>query len=155
VLDAAAIGACRNLHEALHARAARLVLTPHLGEMAALTGREASWINDNSEALARETAAEFKAILVLKGPQTIIAGPDGTLLFYEGGGPGLATGGSGDVLAGIMGGLLARGADPMLAAAWAVWVHGQAGRTLTARYGGPGLLARELVDLVPELLHQA
>jgi NAD(P)H-hydrate repair Nnr-like enzyme with NAD(P)H-hydrate dehydratase domain len=73
-------------------------------------------------------------------------------LTYPGGGPGLATGGSGDVLAGIIGGLLARGAKPHVAAAWGVWLHGEAGRLLADRVGHVGFLARELPPLVPGLM---
>jgi NAD(P)H-hydrate repair Nnr-like enzyme with NAD(P)H-hydrate dehydratase domain len=74
------------------------------------------------------------------------------MLHYAGGGPGLATSGSGDVLAGIIGGLLARGAAPMVAAAWGVWLHGEAGKQLAQRSGPLGFLARELVPIVPSLL---
>jgi ADP-dependent NAD(P)H-hydrate dehydratase len=153
VLDAAAIGACAACRDAVRSLAGRAVLTPHLGEMAELTGRDIDWIADHMEEVTARAAAELKAVVVLKSARTVIASPDGAALVFEGGGPGLATGGSGDVLAGILGGLLSRGVDPMTASAWAVWVHGEAGRTITARLGGPGLLARELLALVPGLLH--
>ena len=82
----------------------------------------------------------------------IIAAPDGRAFRFEGGGVGLATSGSGDVLAGIVGGLAARGADPLTATLWGVWLHGEAGRILTERVGRIGFLAREIADLVPALM---
>jgi NAD(P)H-hydrate repair Nnr-like enzyme with NAD(P)H-hydrate dehydratase domain len=121
--------------------------------MAALTGRPAEWIEAHPQAVAQEVADRLTAVVVMKGGSTVIAGPGADPLAYAGGGPGLATGGSGDVLAGLLGGLLARGTEPRVAAAWAVWVHGEAGRSITHRLGGPGLLARELPPLIPELLH--
>lgn len=153
VLDAAAIGACGNCRESVRSLGGRAVLTPHAGEMAALTGRDAEWIADNMEEVAREVARDLNLVVVLKSAQTVIAGPAGETLIYPGGGAGLATGGSGDVLAGILGGLMSRGTEPMLAAAWAVRTHGEAGRRLSARLGGPGLLARELLGEIPALLH--
>lgn len=155
VLDAGAIAACADCGAAVRALSGRAVLTPHAGEMAALTGRDADYVQNNAAMLAAETAALLGSVLVLKGAETVIAAPAGDVLIYRGGGPELATGGSGDVLAGILAGLLARGADPIVAAAWAVWVHGEAGAAIATRLGGPGLLARELLALIPELLHGA
>lgn len=153
LLDAAAIAACRDCTSAIHALGGRVVLTPHVGEMAQLTGRDADWISDNLEDSATAAAEDLGAVIVLKSARTLIAAPGEEPLDYGGGGPGLATGGSGDVLAGIAAGLLAQGVAPRLAAAWAVWVHGEAGSLMTARLGGPGLLARELLAFIPELLY--
>lgn len=155
VLDAAALRACRECSDAVAKLDGRAVLTPHAGEMAALTGHKVEKIEADPEGVAREVADRLRAVVVLKGGSTVIAAPGGELLGYAGGGPGLATGGSGDVLAGVLGGLLARGTEPALAAAWAVWLHGEAGRTVTHRLGGPGLLARELLPLIPELMHSS
>lgn len=154
VLDAAAILACRDGAEVVRACRGTVVLTPHAGEMAGLTGREADWIAANPEAAAGPVAADLGVTIVLKGGATVICSPDGKVLLYPGGGPALATGGSGDVLAGILAGLLARGADPLTAAAWSVWAHGEAGRACTNDLGGPGLLARELAVYVPRFLTQ-
>ena len=93
-------------------------------------------------------------MVALKAGETVIATPDGALLLYPGGGVGLATGGSGDVLAGIIGGLLARGAAPLVATAWGVWLHGEAGRRLGERLGPIGFLARELLAEIPGLMHR-
>ena len=84
------------------------------------------------------------AVALVKGRYSFIAAPDGRAFRFEGGGIGLATSGSGDVLAGIVGGLAARGADPLTATLWGVWLHGEAGRILTERVGRVGFLAREI-----------
>ena len=86
------------------------------------------------------------------GPHGIVVAPDGTAWKYRGGGPGLGVSGSGDVLAGIIGGLLARGAAPLTALLWGVWLHGEAGRSLARKTGPLGFLAREIPAEVPALL---
>ena len=88
----------------------------------------------------------------MKGAASFIVVPDGRSFTYPGGGVGLATSGSGDVLSGIVGGLCARGTDALTALLWGVWLHGEAGRRLTHRVGRLGFLARELPDEVPALL---
>jgi len=154
VVDAMAIGGLRGLRAEAARFAGRLVLTPHHGEMAVLTGRSEDAIAADPEAVARNAAVEFGAIIVLKGSSTVIAVPDGTLLHYAGGGTGLATGGSGDVLAGAIGGLISRGAAPLVAAGWGVWLHGQSGRRVATTSGPIGFLARELPAEFPRLLPQ-
>lgn len=152
VLDAAAITACHALEAEIRAHDGRLILTPHHGEMASLTGQDIAEIRSSAARIAAETADRLNAIIVLKSDTTVIAAPGGKLLVYEGGGIGLATGGSGDVLAGIIGGLAARGAEPLTAAAWGVWLHGEAGRTLSKKVGPIGFLARELLPELPPLM---
>jgi hydroxyethylthiazole kinase-like uncharacterized protein yjeF len=149
LLDAAMLEAAGNAHQAVAGYDAPLVLTPHPGEMAALMDCDE---DDICADLAEAAADRFGATVVLKSPETWIATPGQPTLTYPGGGPGLATGGSGDVLAGIIGGLLARGAKPHVAAAWGVWLHGEAGRLLADRVGHVGFLARELPPLVPGLM---
>jgi ADP-dependent NAD(P)H-hydrate dehydratase len=155
VLDAAAIGCCSGLAMALKDHEGRAILTPHHGEMAALTGREIDEIGAEPERAARDAAETFGAVVALKGDRTFVAAPDGQVLMFDGGVPGLATGGSGDVLAGITGGLAARGVAPLAAAAWAVWLHGHAGRVLAERIGETGFLARELLLEIPRLMSAA
>lgn len=152
LLDAAVIAGARGCADAVRARDGKVVLTPHPGEMIALMECGAAELRDAPDALARRASAHFGAVVVHKQAETWIAAPDGELLHYRGGGPGLATAGSGDVLAGILGGLLARGAAPCLAAAWAVWLHGEAGRFLAEESGPIGFLARELPPRLPSLL---
>ena len=101
---------------------------------------------------ARRAAERYDAVALVKGRFSFVAAPDGRAFRFEGGGIGLATSGSGDVLAGIVGGLAARGADPLTATLWGVWLHGEAGRILTEQVGRVGFLAREIPDLVPGLL---
>lgn len=152
VLDAAAVACAGPLCDAVLAHRGRSVLTPHHGEMAALTGRDEEEVRGDPAGVAADVARRFGAVVVLKDTATVIACPDGALLHYPGGGVGLATGGSGDVLAGLVAGLLSRGASPVVAAGWAVWLHGEAGRVVAARHGPVGFLARELLMEIPALL---
>lgn len=130
------------------------LLTPHAGEMAHLTGLPKEAINADPERHAREAALRWNAIVALKGPTTFIATPDGDCWRHVGGQAGLGTSGSGDVLAGVIVGLAARGAPLAQAAAWGVALHAQAGSALAARVGAVGYLARELPGEIPALLDQ-
>lgn len=154
VLDAGALAALRENPDALRHLEGRAVLTPHAGEMAQLLEMERGDVEADAEAVARRAAEMFGAVVALKGPETVIVAPDGAAFRYAGGGVGLATSGSGDVLGGLVAGLLARGADPLRAAAWGVFLHGEAGNVLARRHGAVGLLARELAAEVPRLLHR-
>jgi len=129
------------------------VLTPHAGEMAALTGETKEQVLRKPAELAIETSRRLNAVVALKGAVTHIATPDGELFTYSGGKVGLATSGSGDILAGIVVGLLARGADPAQAAAWAAYVHGEAGNRIMRRVGLLGLLARDLLREIPPVMN--
>jgi ADP-dependent NAD(P)H-hydrate dehydratase len=152
VLDAACIACAGELHALIAAHGGRIVLTPHAGEMASLTGASEREIADRPHTAARDAAAKFGAVVVLKGVRTVVAAPDGTLLDWHSDTPGLGTGGSGDVLAGIIGGLLARGAAPLTAAGWGVWLHAQAGLLATAQIGPIGFLGRDLPGRLPRVL---
>jgi hydroxyethylthiazole kinase-like uncharacterized protein yjeF len=129
-----------------------LILTPHRGEMAALTGCRKDTVDDEPLAVARHVAARFRAVVALKGAETFVVTPDGQAWRHESHTPGLATSGSGDVLAGIIAGLLARGCSPAQATVWAVAVHAAAGERLAQRIGRLGFLARELADEVAPAL---
>ena len=152
VLDAAALGELNGEVALLTARHCDTVLTPHAGEMAGMLGIDRDEVIAEPERIATETAARLGCIVALKGGQTVIAAPDGRTFRYEGGGIGLATSGSGDTLAGIVTGLMARGADGLTAAIWGVYLHGQAGRRLAKRRGRIGFLARELLAEVPVVM---
>ncbi|HKT77507.1 MAG TPA: NAD(P)H-hydrate dehydratase [Sphingobium sp.] len=154
VLDAAALTSARDLEALIARHEGRVILTPHHGEMAILSGEKAEAIAADPMAIAQRVARQFRAVVLLKGDRSVLADPDGARLLHEGGCVGLATGGSGDVLAGIIGGLAARGAPPLIAAAWGSWVHGRAGQALAARIGPIGFLAREILPLVPGLLDE-
>jgi hydroxyethylthiazole kinase-like uncharacterized protein yjeF len=132
-----------------------VLLTPHAGEMAHLTGIAKDEIGAAPDRHALEAARHWNAVVALKGARTVIAAPGGERWQHEGGNVGLATSGSGDVLAGIIAGLAARGAGLAQAAAWGVALHARAGERLAERFGRLGYLARELCDVIPALLEQA
>jgi len=130
-----------------------VVMTPHAGEMAHLTGLTKEAVLADPLAAALAGAQRWGAFVALKASTTYIAQPRGPSLRFAGGTPGLATSGSGDTLAGLIGGLAARGATPMQAAAWGVLLHARAGSALARDQGTLGYLARELSAQVPALIH--
>lgn len=134
-------------------RAARLVMTPHAGEMATLLDSDADAVRTDAEAIARDHAQAWGAVLALKGPTTWIAAADGRAWVNTTGSVGLGTSGSGDVLAGIIAGLAARGAPAEQATVWGVHLHARAGARLSRRYHQVGFLAREIAGEVPALMH--
>jgi hydroxyethylthiazole kinase-like uncharacterized protein yjeF len=152
VLDAAVLGSLAPRAETLRRWKGGSVLLPHSREMARLLECEAEEVEADPLAAVRRAAAHYGSVALVKGQYSFIAHPDGRAFRFEGGGVGLATSGSGDTLAGIVGGLAARGADPLTAALWGVWLHGEAGRILAKKVGRIGFLARELLDEVPKLL---
>jgi len=129
-----------------------LVLLPHAGELAALLECDPEDVEDDPVAAGRQCAQRYDAIVLVKGATSHVVTPDGSIWKYHGGGPGLGVSGSGDVLAGIVGGLLARGAEPVTALLWGVWLHGEAGLALAGKVGKLGFLAREISQEVPALL---
>lgn len=150
LLDAAALTSC---DEAMAAACkGGVVMTPHPGELASLTGIEKDDIEADPQRAAIDAAKRFNAVIALKSDETFVAAPDGTLLHYVSEAPGLGTAGSGDVLAGVIGGLLARGAAPLVATAWGVWLHGEAGKAAAAHVAPVGFLARELLPELPALM---
>ena len=152
VLDAGALIAVRADPGLTRMRASPAVLTPHAGEMAQLLGQDREAIEADPLAAARQASEQFGTVTVMKGSRTHIVTPDGRAWCYEAGHVGLAISGSGDTLAGIMVGLLARGAAPETAALWSVYAHGEAGRRLGRRHGGIGYLAREIPGELPAIL---
>lgn len=131
-----------------------VLLTPHAGEMAHLTGRAKDDIRADPAAAVCEAAALWGAVVALKGACTMIATPQGRLWRHEGGNVGLAISGSGDTLAGLVAGLAARGAEPAQALAWGVALHARAGEQLARRWGLLGYLAREIAAEVPGLMSE-
>ena len=145
VLDAVALTALAQAPELLEPLAAGSVLTPNSGELAALLGGEQLEEREACTAVVRRYGA------VVSGRGWVVC-PDGRTWREEAGGIGLGTSGSGDVLAGLVGGMLARGAEPAQAAVWGQYLHAAAGDRLAARLGRLGFLARELLDEVPPVL---
>ncbi len=153
VLDAAPLACLGDAPELLHSLNGNVIVTPHAGEMAAMLGRTKAEIKTDPQAAALEAAAKLKAVVAMKGSQTFIAAPDGRVYLNRYGNIGLATSGSGDTLAGIIAGLAARGADPVQATVWGVYLHARAGDALAKRVGPLGFLARELLAEIPALMH--
>jgi len=152
VLDAAVLDSLPPLEAEIRAWSGGTILLPHSGEMARLLERDRKEVEADPAAAVRDAAERFNAVALVKGPCSFVGAPGGRCFRLEGGGVGLATSGSGDVLSGIVGGLCARGAAPLTALLWGVWLHAEAGRILTRRVGRLGFLAGELVDLIPGLL---
>lgn len=147
VLDAGA------LHEGILAETGHpLILTPHAGEMAKLSGVEKEAILADPGAHAAAMARATRSVVALKGPDTWIAGPEGSIWLHRGGVSGLGTSGSGDVLAGLIAGFAARGMSSIDATLWGVLVHATAGRVLSRSVGALGFLAREISPTVPGIL---
>ncbi|MFP6931122.1 ADP-dependent NAD(P)H-hydrate dehydratase [Xanthomonas hortorum] len=147
VLDAGA------LSRGLRAPVGRpFVLTPHAGEMAALAGDDKAAIEAAPGEYALTYAKTLRSVVIVKGADSFIAGPEGALWVHRGGASGLGTSGSGDVLAGLIAGFAARGCDALTAALWGVFVHAAAGKLLSKRIGTVGFLARELGVEVPGIL---
>ncbi len=130
------------------------ILTPHPAEMARLCGLSVEEVTANRWDLAREKAQEWGAVVLLKGPYTVIAHPDGRLAVLPIATPALATAGTGDVLAGAITGLLAQGLPPFEAACLGAWIHGRAGELCEQLVGPAGALAGDLLDLLPEAMNE-
>ena len=128
--------------------AGELIVTPHPGEMARLTGLSAAQINADREGTALRYAQAWNTVVVLKGARTVVAAPDGRVCVNPTGNPGLSRGGSGDVLAGMTAALLACHLPAYEAAACAVYLHGAAADRAAAVHGEYGMLPH---DILPEL----
>jgi ADP-dependent NAD(P)H-hydrate dehydratase len=151
LLDAFALRAAPDRVEAIRKHASHMVLTPHEGELAAMLGKKSEEISADPLGSLAEAAERFGAAIMVKGATShLMAGE--TCLSYAGGGIGLAVSGSGDVLGGLIAGLGAQGLAPLEAAAWGIWLHGEAGRRLSETVGPLGYLASELAPLVPGLM---
>ena len=148
VIDADAITALQDHTELLSHMLAEKVLTPHPGEMARITGMKIAEIEKNRVEVARAYAEKWQAVLVLKGTPTVIALPDGTAYLNNNGTPAMATGGSGDVLTGLIAALIGQGLSAADAAVAGVYLHGLAGEL--AANGCVGMAASELLEKIPE-----
>ncbi len=149
VIDADGLNVLAEEVGILNTAEAPLILTPHPGEMARLLGTEVAIVQENRVEAAFQAATNFNAIVVLKGAATVTAIPEGLVFINATGCPALATAGSGDVLAGVIGGLLAQGLNPAQAAVLGVYLHGLAGDMLAQQKGMHGILAGEIADVLP------
>ncbi len=131
-----------------------LVLTPHPGEMARLLGTDTQAVQSNRMDVVREAASRFRCVVVLKGARTLIADPSGRVRINPTGGPGLATGGTGDVLAGTIGGLLAQGLSPLDAAICGAFIQGRAGDIAAEQLGAAGVIAGDVLRALPYALKE-
>ncbi len=148
VVDADALNAFVGHLPELADRRAPAVLTPHAGEFARLAGVTAADVAADRIGNARKLASETNAVVALKGTRTVVASPDGRVLINPTGGPFLATGGTGDVLTGIVAAFIARGVDPFLASGAAAFVHGLSGRAAADELGN-GATAGDVLERVP------
>ena len=148
VIDAGAIAAIGRHPEWAGRLAGRVILTPNEGEMRHIDSLSDGPLEERAVAAAEATGC----IVALRAPETWVATSDGETFVHRGGTVGLATSGSGDVAAGVFGGLAAQGADVLATAIWAPYLHGRAGERLSERVGRIGFLARELLDELPAAL---
>lgn len=156
VLDADGLNAFEGRNSDLTGNIASIVITPHPGEMARLTGLSVQEIQAKRLEVARNFAREHELIVVLKGHRTLTASPDGEVWVNPTGNPGMATGGSGDVLTGMVAGLIAQHPQHLLAAAaLAVYLHGLAGDLAGAAVGENSLVATDLVRFLPQAFSRA
>lgn len=152
IIDADGIWHLERCRQALPSHAAPLILTPHLGEFSRLTGMDAQTITQDPLIIGSRFATENNLVLVLKGYHTLIFSPEGAIWFNSTGNPGMATAGSGDVLAGMIAGFLAQGASPLEAAQTGVYYHGAAGDVYADRFNQSSLLATDLLDFLKIVL---
>jgi NAD(P)H-hydrate epimerase len=149
VIDADALNAHAGELPSLAERPAATVLTPHGGELGRLLEQPSAEIAAHRLESARRAAAAAAAIVVLKGDDTLIADPDGRVAVSRGGAAALATAGTGDVLSGVIGAYLAKGMDPWQAACAGVFVHARAGQLAAETIGPEGVIARDVIELLP------
>lgn len=149
MIDADALNCICNKPEILKNLKAPAIITPHPGEMARLLHSTPKTVNSNRENTAIDFAKKFGVVTVLKGAGTIIASPDGEVYINHTGNSGMATGGSGDVLSGIIGSLLAQGASPINAAAAGVFLHGTIGDLAAEKLGKISMLPTDMIDMIP------
>jgi hydroxyethylthiazole kinase-like uncharacterized protein yjeF len=154
VIDADGLNALQGDVDFLKNRQVPMVLTPHPGEMARLTGMSIEQIEGNRMEVARTFAVEYGVCLVLKGNKTVVATPEGEVFINITGNPGMATAGSGDVLSGMIAGLVAQGLKTRDAAITAVYIHGLAGDHAAGQKGQRGIVAGDILESIPYILKQ-
>lgn len=154
VLDADALNACAQTGLPAPFSGRHLIITPHPGEMARLTGMSIEEIKKDPEKTALDFAAANRCVVVLKQHRTIVAGPDGETWINTSGNSGLARGGSGDILAGMMASLAAQGMPPVDAAICAVWLHGKAAERCSERWSETVMLPHDLFRALGKMFRE-
>jgi hydroxyethylthiazole kinase-like uncharacterized protein yjeF len=154
VIDADGVTALASRPEILKTCPSPVILTPHPGEMARLAGTTTQHVQADRIGVAMDFAAAYGCIVVLKGNKTVVATPEGEVYINPTGNPGMASGGTGDVLTGMIGGLIAQGLPPLEAATWGVYLHGVAGDCAARIWGETSLIAGDIVDSLPDALEE-
>ena len=154
VIDADALNALATMDDAADRLPSNMVMTPHPGEMARLLKTTVADVQGRRLEVAKEAAKRFGCTVVLKGAHSVVAGADGRARLSPFANPLLATAGTGDILAGMIGGYLAQGMEPFEAASLGVYLHGACGESLREEYGGSGLLAGELAARLPRVVKE-
>ncbi|MBI3320498.1 MAG: NAD(P)H-hydrate dehydratase [Candidatus Omnitrophica bacterium] len=154
VVDADGLNAIAEDLHVLKRLALPMILTPHPGEMGRLIKLSAEEVQRDRERIAKEFATRYRVVVVLKGYRTVIADIDGSLFINETGNPGMASGGMGDVLTGMIAGLLGQRLSLFDAARLGVYLHGVAGDMAAAERGQVGLIASDLLAKIPQAIHQ-
>lgn len=152
VLDADALNTLAQTPQWWQKLGKDVILTPHPGEMARLTGITLDKIQQERLEIAQKAAKEWQKVVVLKGAYTIVAAPDGQTKISQEANPGLASAGTGDVLTGVIAGLRAQGLSPFDAAACGVYLHAQAGNLVRQEMGDAGMLASDLLPMLPRVI---
>jgi len=129
-----------------------IILTPHPGEFGRLVNMPAKEVNQNRIGLSMDFARQYRCTLVLKGARTVVAGKDGDIWINPTGNPGMSTGGMGDVLTGIITGLIATGLSPLNAAIAGVFIHGMAGDIVYTYHRNSAVLASDLLERIPYVI---
>lgn len=154
VIDADALNALTGSLDVLKKTRGPVIMTPHPGEMARLLGISISEVQKDRIGIATVFAAKYKVTLVLKGACTVVANPDGLVYVNTTGNPGMATGGTGDALTGMIGSLLAQGHASLQSACIGVYLHGRAGDLAAKEKGEAGMIAGDLIEKIPQALQE-
>ncbi|HHY91212.1 MAG TPA: NAD(P)H-hydrate dehydratase, partial [Clostridiales bacterium] len=154
VMDADALNILSKDVEMLSRLRGPVVMSPHIAEMSRLTGKDIQYIAQNRIEIASAFAQRWNCTVVLKGARTVVADGKGKIFINQTGNPGMATAGSGDVLTGLIAGLVAQGIAPVDAAVAAVYIHGSAGDRAAKRLGEYGLLAGDIASEIPLVLKE-
>ncbi|HOW36307.1 MAG TPA: NAD(P)H-hydrate dehydratase [Candidatus Omnitrophota bacterium] len=154
VADADALYAIAQRPSVLLKSKAEKILTPHVGEMARLTGLKKDFIEKNRKAVAAKFAKKYNCVLLLKGRQTIVASPEGKIYVNATGNAGMATAGSGDVLTGMLAAFLGQGLMAFEASKLASYIHGKAGDLAAKEKGKAGLIATDIIERIPDALRR-